>query len=132
MFFGGGGGGFPFGGMGDDDDTPGFLGGRGGPQKAVDTQKYYDLLGIQKTASTADIKKAFRTKARTEHPDKGGSEAKFQEINMAHEVLADPEKRKLYDKYGEDGVKDGGGAHSAGFGDIFDMFGMGGGGRGGG
>jgi DnaJ-class molecular chaperone len=45
---------------------------------------------------------------------------------MANEVLSDPEKRKIYDKYGEDGLKDGGGAHASGFGDIFDLFGGGG------
>lgn len=63
-----------------------------------------------------------------EHPDKGGDPEVFKELSVAYEVLNDPEKRELYDKYGEDGVKDGGGA--GGMGDIFDLFGMGGGGRG--
>lgn len=99
-----------------------------GPKKDVDTQKFYDLIGVPKTASTEEIKKAFRKKALKEHPDKGGDPEKFKEITVAYEVLSDPEKRKLYDKYGEEGVTNGGGG--AQFGDIFDLFGMGG--RGGG
>ncbi len=53
------------------------------------------------------------------HPDKGGSQEKFQELQSAYEVLTDPEKRDLYDKYGEDGLKDGAGMHEGG--DIFDL-----------
>jgi len=55
-----------------------------------------------------------------EHPDKGGDPEIFKEITVAYEVLSDPEKRALYDKYGEEGVRDGGGM-SSGFGDIFDI-----------
>jgi DnaJ family protein A protein 2 len=100
-----------------------------GPKKDVDTNKYYDLIGVPKTASTDEIKKAFRKKALKEHPDKGGDPEKFKDLSVAYEVLSDPEKRKLYDQFGEEGVRDGGGGAS-GFGDIFDLFGMGG--RGGG
>lgn len=78
-------------------------------------------------ATTDEIKKAFRKKALKEHPDKGGDPEKFKDLSLAYEALSDPEKRKLYDKYGEEGLRDGG-AQSQGFGDIFDMFGMGGGG----
>jgi len=67
------------------------------------------------------------------HPDRGGDPDKFKLLNEAHECLADPEKRDIYDKYGADGLKEGGGGHGGSpFGDIFDMFGGGGGMRGGG
>ena len=117
MFFGG----FPFGGAhgADFEDMR-------GPKKDVDTNKYYDLIGVPKTATTDEIKKAFRKKALKEHPDKGGDPEKFKDLTVAYEVLSDPEKRKLYDQYGEEGVRDGGGGASN-FGDIFDLFGMGGG-----
>jgi molecular chaperone DnaJ len=61
---------------------------------------YYDILGVPKTATADDIKKAFRKQARKHHPDTGGSEEKFKELNEAYEVLADDEKRKQYDTYG--------------------------------
>jgi curved DNA-binding protein len=67
---------------------------------------YYKVLGIDKNASTEDIKKAYRKLARKYHPDvnPNNKEAhkKFQEINEANEVLGDPEKRKKYDQYGKD------------------------------
>ena len=126
MFFGGGGGGFPgFPGF-DSDDMPR---GRGGPKKDVDNKRFYELLGIAKDASSIEIKKAYHKKALTDHPDKGGDPDIFKEITHAYEILRDEEKRKMYDKYGEDALKEGGGgAHAGGMGDIFDMF-MGGGGR---
>jgi len=62
---------------------------------------YYDILGVPKNASTDDIKKAFRKQARKHHPDAGGSEERFKEINEAYDVLSDPEKRKQYDEYGQ-------------------------------
>lgn len=66
---------------------------------------YYQVLGVDKTASQADIKKAFRKLARKYHPDLNPNDAsakdKFQAINEANEVLSDPEKRKKYDEYGE-------------------------------
>ena len=61
---------------------------------------YYDILGVPKTASADEIKKAFRKQARKHHPDAGGSEAKFKELNEAYEVLSDEEKRQQYDTYG--------------------------------
>lgn len=120
MFFGGG---FPFEGMG----GMGGMGSRG-PKKEVDNNKFYELLGVSKTAGTDEIKKAFRKLALKMHPDKGGDMAKFQELNMAHEVLSDPEKRKIYDTYGEEGLKEGGGGGP----DLSDLLGgfFGGGGRG--
>ena len=62
---------------------------------------YYDVLGVKKDASADDIKKAFRRLARKHHPDAGGSEEKFKEINEAYEVLSDAEKRKQYDQFGQ-------------------------------
>ena len=66
---------------------------------------YYQVLGVDKTASQDDIKKAFRKLARKYHPDLNPNDAtakdKFQAINEANEVLSDPEKRKKYDEYGE-------------------------------
>ncbi|MCD8316091.1 MAG: DnaJ domain-containing protein [Eggerthellaceae bacterium] len=61
---------------------------------------YYESLGVSRTASPEEIKKAFRKLARTHHPDAGGDEDKFKEINEAYEVLSDPKKRELYDTYG--------------------------------
>ncbi len=63
-------------------------------------KSYYDILGVPKTASADEIKKAFRKQARKHHPDAGGSEEKFKELNEAYEVLADDEKRTQYDTYG--------------------------------
>lgn len=66
---------------------------------------YYQILGVDKSASQADIKKAYRKLARKFHPDLNpndpGAKDKFQQINEANEVLGDPEKRRKYDEYGE-------------------------------
>lgn len=62
---------------------------------------YYDILGVKRDASADDIKKAFRRLARKHHPDTGGSEDKFKELNEAYEVLSDAEKRAQYDQYGQ-------------------------------
>lgn len=64
------------------------------------TPDYYKTLGVPRNASADEIKKAFRKLARTHHPDAGGEEAKFKEINEAYEVLSDEKKRDLYDQYG--------------------------------
>lgn len=67
---------------------------------------YYKILGLTKSASEADIKKAYRKLARKHHPDLNpndkSAEEKFKQINEANEVLSDPEKRKKYDQYGKD------------------------------
>jgi len=70
----------------------------------VDYKDYYQVLGVPKNASEKEIKQAFRKLARKHHPDVNpgdrGAEQKFKEINEAHEVLSDPEKRRKYDQLG--------------------------------
>jgi molecular chaperone DnaJ len=78
---------------------------------------YYETLGVDKTASADELKKAFRRAAIEHHPDRGGDEAKFKEINEAYEVLKDTEKRKRYDQFGHAGV--GGNSGSNPFGGGF-------------
>ena len=73
MFFGGGG--FPFGG-----DPFEEMGGRRGPPKEIDNTKLYKVLGVEKTATYDEIKKAYRKLAVKHHPDRGGDKEKFQEI----------------------------------------------------
>src|ERR1700683_4366377 len=71
----------------------------------MDFIDYYKVLGVSKTATQDEIKKAYRKLARKHHPDLNPNDKeankKFQEINEANEVLSDPEKRKKYDQYGE-------------------------------
>lgn len=67
---------------------------------------YYAVLGIQKDASEEDIKKAYRKQALRYHPDKNkspGAEDKFKEIAEAYDVLSDPKKKDIYDRFGEEG-----------------------------
>ncbi len=71
---------------------------------------YYEVLGVSKGASADEIKKSFRRAAVEHHPDRGGDETKFKEINEAYEVLKDSEKRKRYDQFGHAGVGGAGGS----------------------
>ncbi len=72
---------------------------------ATDFKDYYETLGIDKSATEKEIKRAYRKLARKHHPDLNqddpGAEDRFKEVNEAHEVLSDPEKRKQYDQYGQ-------------------------------
>jgi molecular chaperone DnaJ len=91
---------------------------------------YYERLGVGRDASETDIKKAFRRLARELHPDVNDhdpeAEGKFKQAAEAYEVLSDPERREVYDRYGADGLRSGGYAPNfEGFGsfsDIFDAF----------
>jgi molecular chaperone DnaJ len=91
---------------------------------------YYDVLGVSRGAGEQDIKKAFRRLARALHPDVNAhdpeAEERFKEAAEAYEVLSDPERRQIYDRYGHAGLRSGGYEPSfEGFGsfaDIFDAF----------
>lgn len=93
---------------------------------------FYDVLGVSRTASADEIKKAYRRLAMKHHPDRNkgddGSATKFKEAKEAYEVLRDADKRAAYDRFGHDGLRGagggGGGFGAEGFGDIFgDVFG---------
>ena len=91
---------------------------------------YYEILDVDRNATQDEIKKAFRKLARKHHPDVGGSEEKFKEINEAFQVLSDPEKKSQYDQFGSDAFS----SHNfsgfnqdftdifKNFGDMFNMF----------
>ncbi|VAI21422.1 unnamed protein product [Triticum turgidum subsp. durum] len=90
--------------------------------KKSDNTKYYEVLGVPKNAAQDDLKKAYRKAAIKNHPDKGGDPEKFKELAQAYEVLSDPEKREIYDQYGEDALKEGMGGGGGGGVDPFDIF----------
>lgn len=83
---------------------------------------YYKILGVSRTASEDEIKRAFRRLAMQHHPDRGGDASQFQDINEAHTVLSDPERRKEYDNPRQS-VHVNFGGHGFNFDDIFSMFG---------
>jgi DnaJ family protein A protein 2 len=95
----------------------------------------YAVLGVDKNASSAQIKKAYMQLAKQYHPDKnpdGAHADKFKEISAAYEILSNDEKRKLYDQYGEEGLNAGGPprSHDDLLGGLFGgLFGAQGGGR---
>ncbi|PKH47589.1 molecular chaperone DnaJ [Dehalococcoides mccartyi] len=69
----------------------------------VNKRDYYEVLGLERSASDEDIKKAFRKMAMKHHPDRNheeGAADKFKEVNEAYEVLSNPEKRAAYDRFG--------------------------------
>lgn len=84
---------------------------------------YYAILGVPATASAEDIKKAYRKLALEHHPDRAGkeSEARFKEINEAYQILSDPKKRAVYDRYGSAEPFGGGGFGGSAGGVEFDL-----------
>ena len=93
------------------------------PIKMVKETKLYDILGVTPEATQAEIKKSYRKLALKYHPDKNPDEPeKFKEISAAFEVLSDEKKRTLYDKHGEQGLKEGGGGEYHSPFVIYDMF----------
>lgn len=91
----------------------------------------YEILGVSRDASDAEIKKAYRSRARAVHPDAGGDEEEFKHVQHAYQVLRDPQSRARYDRFGDDGTPSGrrqqdpfgfgGGAGAQGFGGIGDV-----------
>lgn len=118
MFFGGG---FP--GFGSHSESP--------DSKDVDNKEFYEVIGVPQDASQDDIKKAYRKKVIKAHPDKGGDPEEFKKLQAAYEILSNPEKRELYDKYGLDGIRQDGGGGMDPFEGLFGGL-FGGRGRGGG
>jgi DnaJ-class molecular chaperone len=88
---------------------------------------YYQVLGVSKNSSAEEIKKAYRKKALEYHPDRGGDQEKFKEVNQAYQILSNPQKKAQYDQFGSTGEEYGGnsgfqggyGSQSANFEDIF-------------
>lgn len=91
---------------------------------------FYDILGVPKTASEAEIKSAYRKLARKHHPDidkSADSAARFKEVSEAYQVLSDPKKRQTYDQFGSAAFEPGAGQAGTGFGGGFNPFGGAGG-----
>ncbi|KAI9758666.1 MAG: cytosine deaminase [Chaenotheca gracillima] len=97
--------------------------------------KFYDILGVAPTASDAELKTAYKKGALKHHPDKNAhnpaAAEKFKDLSKAYEALSDPQKRSLYDQYGEEGLEQGGAGGGMSAEDLFSQFFGGGGAFGG-
>jgi len=71
----------------------------------IDNKEYYEILNINKNASSSEIKKAYRKLALIHHPDKGGNPEIFKKINDAYEILSDTKKKEIYDRFGKSGLE---------------------------
>src|ERR671918_945290 len=93
----------------------------------VSKRDYYDVLGVPRSANDNDVKSAYRKLALQYHPDRNpgdkAAEDKFKEASEAYQVLSDPEKRQLYDRFGIEGLKGAGYQGFGGAADIFSTFG---------
>src|SRR5947209_966114 len=106
----------------------------------VEKRDYYEILGLQRGCEVAEIKRSYRRLAMEHHPDRNpgdkAAEERFKELAEAYQVLSDPEKRELYDRYGHAGPRQAGFQGFSGIEDILsqfaDFFGGGFGGFGGG
>jgi molecular chaperone DnaJ len=89
----------------------------------VTERDYYETLGVERSVDAAALKNAYRKKAKEYHPDcQGGCENKFKELNEAYAVLADPERRAQYDRFGKAAFQNGAGPGAQGFQDFSDIF----------
>lgn len=96
--------------------------------KSASTTRLYELLNVAKNSTEEEIKKAYKKAALEHHPDRGGDSDKFKEISNAYSILSDPQKRQIYDQFGEAGLEQGPSAsggtnpYSSGFHDPMDIF----------
>jgi molecular chaperone DnaJ len=92
------------------------------PFRADPGKEYYEILGLKESASTEEIRKAYKREALKHHPDRNpgdnDAESKFKACNEAYQVLSDDEKRRIYDQFGHAGLEGGGGGFS-GASDVF-------------
>ena len=97
------------------------------PASSSEKRDYYEVLGVTPSVSERDLKKAYRGLAKQLHPDRNPddpeAEERFKEAAEAYAVLSDPEKRRIYDQFGHQGLNGGAGGGFADIGDIFSQFG---------
>ena len=87
----------------------------------MNTENYYDILGVNEDATQEDIKKAYRKLAKENHPDKGGDEELFKKISVAYETIGDENKRNQYDTQRKNPFANMGGGYDQSFNDLFNM-----------